>query len=227
MKYAIFDTETSGLFDFRQPADAPGQPRLAQLAVILIDDNLIEESRFNFYVRPDGWKMEPDATAVNSLTDEFLAANGRPIAEVLEHYVRIIDAGYVMAAYNAQYDMKVMRGELRRAGIDNRFERSPNTCLMRASMSLGIKKADGKGGWPKLADACAHFGISNEDAHSAGSDAGATLVLFRVLHTIGALQEPAVHYAKQAPAGKPAPADRPASEPRSALPAIAALPESF
>jgi hypothetical protein len=32
--YVIIDTEGSGLFDFSKPADAEGQPRLAQLAMI-------------------------------------------------------------------------------------------------------------------------------------------------------------------------------------------------
>ena len=33
MKYAVIDTETSGLFDFSKPAEAEGQPRLASLAI--------------------------------------------------------------------------------------------------------------------------------------------------------------------------------------------------
>ena len=35
--YAVIDTEGSNLFDFSKPADAEGQPRLAELAIIYAD----------------------------------------------------------------------------------------------------------------------------------------------------------------------------------------------
>ncbi|MEY4951800.1 MAG: hypothetical protein RL299_224, partial [Pseudomonadota bacterium] len=39
MGYLVIDTETSGLFDFKKPADDPSQPRLASLAMIWADDD--------------------------------------------------------------------------------------------------------------------------------------------------------------------------------------------
>jgi len=33
--YLVFDTETTGLFDFKLPADDPSQPRLASAAFII------------------------------------------------------------------------------------------------------------------------------------------------------------------------------------------------
>lgn len=208
MKFAIIDTETNGLFLFKDeagvpiPADDPRQPRLAHLAMILLDDELREERAIDLYVRPDGWSMpqgEGSAGAVNGLTDEFLSENGAPIADVLDQYARVIDAGYVIVAFNAQFDCKQMRGELRRAGLDDRFERTPNICVMRASMGLGVKKAGGGRGFPKLSDCCAHLGIVNDSAHSAGGDARAALELFRHLHAVGGLPEARVHYAQTPP----------------------------
>lgn len=205
MKYAIIDTETSGLFRFKDangvpvPADDPSQPRLAHLAVILVDENLVEERAVDMYVRPNGWKMEPEAQAVNGLTDEFLAENGADILDVLDQYVRVIDAGYVIVAFNSQFDCKQMRGELRRAGMDDRFHQTPNICVMRASMSLGVKKAGGGKGFPKLSDVCAHFGIELQDAHTAGGDARAAMEIFRRLHAMGALPDARVHFAKTPP----------------------------
>lgn len=205
MKFAIIDTETSGLFRFKDadgvpvPADDPSQPRLAHLAMILVDENLAEERAIDLYVRPDGWKMEPDAQAVNGLTDEFLAENGAGILDVLDQYVRVIDAGYVIVAFNAQFDCKQMRGELRRAGLDDRFHVTPNICVMRASMKLGVKKASGGGGFPKLSDVCAHLGIDHNATHTAGGDARAALEIFRRLHAMGGLPEARVHFAKTPP----------------------------
>ncbi len=62
--------------------------------------------------------------AVNGLTDEFLHANGADIAVVLEQYREEILRGLVLVAYNAQYDLKVMRGEMRRAGVPDLFEQT-------------------------------------------------------------------------------------------------------
>ncbi|MER8602838.1 3'-5' exonuclease [Mesorhizobium sp. M1233] len=207
-KYAIFDTETTGLFLWRDeagnpiPADAEGQPRLAHIGMILLDDNLIEERSIDLYVKPDGWKMSPGAQAVNGLTDEFLTENGFPIADVMGQYASVIDEGYVLVAFNSQFDTKMGRAELRRCGMDDRFERTPNICVMKASTDVcQIQRMRPGGGFkqPKLSEACAFFGIVNDAAHSAGGDARAALEVFRRLHALGALPEPQVHYAKNHP----------------------------
>lgn len=208
-KYAIMDTEGTGLFAFKDketgqsiPADAPGQPRLASLSMILLDDDLNEVDEVQLYVKPDGWSMpqgEGSAGAVNGLTDEFLEANGTPVGVVLDRYLQALDEGYVMVAYNAQHDMKQMRAELRRANLDDRFHDTPNICVMRAAMALGVKKAGGGRGFPKLTDCAAHLGLVIDEAHSAKGDTRATLALFRHLHAVGALPEARVHLAKVPP----------------------------
>src|SRR5690554_2148118 len=130
IKYAVFDTEGTGLFTYKDangipvPADAPGQPRLAHLAMCLVDERLEEVDFIDLYVRPDGWSMPQgpnSAGAVNGLTDDFLHQNGVPVREVLDRYVAVVDAGYTLVAFNAQHDLKQMRAELRRARIDDRF----------------------------------------------------------------------------------------------------------
>ena len=209
MKYAVMDTEGTGLFKFKDPetgesipADAPGQPRLASLSMILLDDDLNEVDEVQLYVKPDGWCMPQgpnSAGEVNGLTDEFLEANGTPVGVVLDRYLQALDNGYVMVAYNAQHDMKQMRAELRRANLDDRFHDTPNICAMRAAMALGVKKAGGGRGFPKLTDCAAHLGLVIDDAHSAKGDTRATLALFRHLHAVGALPEARVHLAKVPP----------------------------
>lgn len=216
MKYAIIDTETSCLFDFTKPADAPGQVRLASLAIITVDtgfSSLTDEplpaiEEHAFLIRPDGWKMAPEATVVNGFTDEFLYANGEPVAVALEKYASLIDSGFVIVAFNAQFDTKVMRGELRRAGLPDRFESTPNICVMRAATNVcRVPKKTGSGyKFPKLAEACAFFKITQDAAHTAMGDARSALAIFRELHTANLLPVPEVHFAKQAPTSKPSPA---------------------
>lgn len=199
--YAIIDTETSGLFDFSKPADAEGQPRLAHLCMILADADLNETDIIDHLIRPEGWAMNPEASKINGLTDQILLERGIPVAEALTRYVCQIDAGAIVVAFNAQFDTKVMRGEMRRIGIDDRFERTPNICVMRALTDIcKIPKASGRGyKFPKLAEALAHFDIKQDGAHSATGDARAALDLFRKLKELGPLPEPAVHFAKVSP----------------------------
>ncbi|WP_336801756.1 3'-5' exonuclease [Kaistia sp. MMO-174] len=197
--FLILDTETSGLFDFTQPADAPGQPHLAQVGLIYLDHVGATPRRKGAYVRPNGWSMEAGASAVNGLTDQFLREHGTDVEMILDTYEQAIDEGRVVVAFNAQFDTKVMRAELRRSGRPDLFERTRNICVMRPMMKLGVQKAGSSRGYPKLSDCCAHFGIARSGAHDALGDAEDALAIFLKLHELGALPAPAVHYAKNRP----------------------------
>ena len=199
-KWMVLDTETSGLFNFKLPADDPSQPRLATAAIILLDDIDAEPREFGFMVKPDGWEMSAEAGAVNGLTTEMLLAGGNPVSLVLDFYEDCVKQGYRMAAYNAQFDGKVMRGEFRRADRDDLFEITPNACLMRAMMSaMKGQRPLGSNGFPKLAEACGHIGHEASDAHTAMGDARAALAILRWLSRTGQMPEPKIHYAKDKP----------------------------
>lgn len=197
--YIVTDTETTSLFDFKQPADADGQPRLASLTMIFVNEALEVEKEYSVYIRPDGWEMNPDATKINGLTTEFLNEHGVPIAEALNEYSSAIDNGYIMVAHNSQFDAKAIRAELRRAGMDDRFERAPNICTMRALTDIcKIPPRGNRGGykWPSLSEACVFFHMEEFGDHTAKADAYACLALLRKLKEMGAMPVPAVHYAK-------------------------------
>ena len=203
MKIAVIDTETSGLFDFKQPADAPGQPRLANLAILILDEELKPVLDVHYLIKPDGWDLTPEAAAVNGLTAEILNEKGVPIVDVLVQYCDFINRGYVIASYNVQFDTKIMRGELRRAGMPDLFEKTPNICLMRASTPVcKIPSKTNRGfKFPKLAEACAFFKLEPEpQPHTALNGARKAAEILRALHAQAALPEPDVHYAKNKPA---------------------------
>lgn len=202
--YAVFDTETTGLFLFKDketgepvPADDPRQPRLASFAVILADEIGNEVSREKLFIKPDGWTIDGTyAAEVNGLTDEFLTENGVPVADALDLWQGFIADGLIAAAFNAQFDCKMMRAELRRASRDDLFEQTRNTCLMRG---LAPYKDEGLcvvRGYVKLSEACEYFGIVNENAHDAMADAEAALAILKRLIAAGRVIEPKVHYAK-------------------------------
>lgn len=201
MRYAVVDIESSGLFDFSKPADADGQPRLANLALITLKDDLSTDLVVNLFVKPDGWEMSKEAIGIHGLTMDFLNEKGIPVSAVLDAYVAAVTDGYVIAAFNAQYDTKIMRGELRRADRPDLFEQTPNICVMRALTNVcQIPRATGRGyKFPKLVEACRHFEIEQPEEHTALGDATVTAELLRRLAEMNLLPEPEVHYAKERP----------------------------
>jgi DNA polymerase III epsilon subunit-like protein len=213
MHYLIFDTETTGLpprapwGSLPIPADDPRQPRLASFAGIVVDGRGETVAEHKFYIRPEGWTMaefdqrarwegKTPASEINGLTDEFLLEHGVPVREVLAYYSGSIESGYIVAAFNAVFDTKIMRGELRRAGMPDLFAETKNICLMKACDAYA---SDGlcmsSPGFVKLSVACEFFGIVNEDAHDAMGDARATLGLFRRFLADGRLPEPKITHA--------------------------------
>lgn len=127
--YLVLDTETTGLPDHRQAADAVGQPRVASVAMIFCDGDLNIQAEYSSLIRPDGWEMPAHVAAINGLRTDYLVAEGCPILIPLLLYGAAIMQGRVVVAHNPWFDTKMMRGELRRAGLrDLYFEtRTINT----------------------------------------------------------------------------------------------------
>jgi DNA polymerase III epsilon subunit-like protein len=208
--FAVIDCETSALFDFSKPADAEGQPRLAHLAMILVDSEFNIQSEYDRFIKPDGWTIDPGAAAVNGLTLDRLMADGVPVREALDEYTRLVKAGRVIVAFSAQFDTKVLRGELRRAGMDDLFMDTRNICVMRGMTDVcQLPYANGRAGFkfPKLAEALAYIGapVADEGAHTAMGDARGALEITRWLAKNQMLPMAGVHLAKKKPDLVPTP----------------------
>ncbi len=210
MKYLVIDTETNGLMDYKRPADAPGQPRLAEFAGLLVDDAGEIEQEYQRYIRPpmleDGpeWLMTEETTAINGITNQALWNDGVPVEEVLNWYATHILSGRAIVAFGAQFDCKFMRAEFRRAAMDDLFERTPNICLMRSAKPFAsqigreIVKADGSNkGWPKLSDFAAFCGVPmGSKEHGGLEDARVAALCFRYMLDNGFEAIPEVHTSK-------------------------------
>lgn len=187
MRYIVFDTETSGLFDFKRPAEAPGQPRLASAAFLFLDSSLEIEKEYHVFVRPEGWKMSIGATQVNGITQDMLVTHGVSIMNVLRAWNALLDQGVIFVAHNSSFDLKVMRGELRRAGLPDRFDETEAFCTMKASTPLCHLPGARGFKWPKLIEAYQYFfNETFENAHEALADAKACAKIFKRLVELGA-----------------------------------------
>lgn len=211
MPFLLIDTETNGVMDYKRPADADGQPRVAEFAAIAMDEHGEVEYEFQRYIKPlmteDGpaWTMTAETTDINKITNDMLWNHGVDIKEVLEWYGRHIEMGRAIVAFGAQFDCKMMRAEFRRAGMDDLFERTPNICLMRSARpwakSLGreiIKAGGSQKGWPKLTDLATFCGVPFDpaDLHGALADVRLKAACFKYMLANGFDPTPEVHHAK-------------------------------
>lgn len=187
-RYCVVDTETTGLFDYSKPADADGQPRMCALAMIFLDDNLAPEHSKEFLIRPDGWVVGDEVAKLHGLTTERLLADGVPVVQALGEYIATLDHGDIIVGYSVSFDLKVLRGELRRAKMEDRFETTRSIDVMRPLTDIcKIPKAKGNGyKLPKLIEAAKSiFGEEMPDAHGALADAMMCARLFREMYPRG------------------------------------------
>ena len=186
------DTETNGLFTYGEGvrADDEGQPRMCALAAILVseiseDGEIASSEKVDLLVKPDGWTVEPEAFAVNGLTQERLEAEGKPIADVLDVLDGLLDEADVVIGFNVNFDLKMTRAEYRRAGRPDRYGDVPKLCVMHATRSALKAKSI------KLGEAVERLlDRPLADAHTAMADYRAALDLYFELRRRGQLPQP-------------------------------------
>jgi DNA polymerase III epsilon subunit-like protein len=185
--HLAIDIETTGLFDYTKPADAPGQPRAAQIGMIWLDHDLVTIRESEWLIKPDGWTISDEASGVNGLTQQMLEEQGVPIDEALQNYAKAIDDRNVIIGFNAAYDIKLMRGELRRAKLEDRYMATKTLDVMQGCRYIvGAKTLAGKNKVPKLEEACAFFGIEREPVpHRALGGARACVEILRKMREMG------------------------------------------
>lgn len=186
----IFDTETSGMPLWKEAADHPGQPRIVQLAALLCSDDLEIQDDLNVIVRPDGWTVQEGAARVHGISTERAMDEGRPIAEVMEAFEGLWDPAITVTAYNARFDLKMIRGERRRLGQPDGYGTKPVFDPMKACAPICaipptpamLRAGRGYPKTPKLSEAF-EFLCSTPmlDAHDAMADVKATREVLRRL----------------------------------------------
>ncbi len=176
MNIIVFDTETTGLPDYKQPSEMPHQPHIVELAALLYDDTtgeLVEQ--LHAIIRPDGWIIPDDVAEIHGITTERAMDEGRPEAEVLAEFLELHSRCSLRVAHNEDFDQRIVRIAIKRYAdpdqcnadaIADAFKAAPKYCTMKTdAKTRGIK-------WPKLAEAYKHYtGKELEGAHGALADA--------------------------------------------------------
>ncbi|WP_322979162.1 3'-5' exonuclease [Pseudomonas sp. C11] len=169
----VFDFETTGIPDWRQPSEASHQPHIVEVAALLCDaaGNIID--RYQAIVRPNGWEISPEMTEIHGISQEQAMDEGIPEIEALEGFLAIHARAGIRAAHNATFDDRIARIAISRyLGKEqaDAFKESTTkfcTCYeSRPVLNLPGKKL------PTLAEAFKHFtGEDLVEAHRAMPDA--------------------------------------------------------
>jgi DNA polymerase III epsilon subunit-like protein len=193
MKYAVIDTEGSGLFDYTKPADAPGQPRMAAFGIILLDHDLKVETKHGWLIKPDGWIFDDNGEAAkkNGLTQAQLEAEGIDVGAALQIYNDALSERRIIVGFNVLHDLKTLRAEMRYKGYPDRFMDTRYICVMQGCRQfVDARTADGRKKAPKLEEACSYYQIEVEGGdHSALPDAERAYQILLKLHEIGAIPQ--------------------------------------
>lgn len=165
--YVVYDLETSTKFE------EGGE--IVEFGAVKVIDGMLVEPPFHELCALDG-RMDPEATIRNHITDDMLVGR-RPLAEVFRRFVAFV-GGLPLIGYNsASFDDLFINREAKRAGIESPVDDRSHDVMV----DLHGTKDPTKLRRFSLAKDCETYGIVNETAHRALSDAKATQELFEVM----------------------------------------------
>ncbi|WP_405118785.1 3'-5' exonuclease [Pseudomonas leptonychotis] len=179
-----FDTETTGLPDWKNPSEAGHQPHIVEIASLLCDaeGNVID--RFQAIVRPNGWEVTPELTAIHGISHEQAMDEGIPEIEALDGFLALHARAGIRAAHNATFDDRIIRIAMSRYHskelADSFKETTEKYCTCNNSrVQVGLGKL------PTLGEAYKHFfGQDLVEAHRAMPDAQACARVYFALHGV-------------------------------------------
>lgn len=191
MKILGFDTETTGLPNFRIPPDHPSQPRLVQLAAKLVEETgpgvFNEIAKISVIIKPEGFVIPVEASNINGTTTEKANTFGVPLLATMAVFSNLVKAADRIIAHNFRFDYGMIKRELNILKKPNRLDGKDQFCTMTASTDLcqlpptARMIAAGMGGRfksPKLIEAHEYFlGEGFDKAHDAMADVDA---MFRI-----------------------------------------------
>jgi len=186
-----FDTETTGLPDWKNPSDSESQPHLVEIGALLVDESTRETiETVDVIIRPDGWEWdeENEAFKKHGITFEKAMDEGIPEQEALEQFMALYDKCDKRTAFNTTFDNRMIRVAQMRYGTPVEImeawksEKDKYFCTMiKSKEPMSIKK------WPTLVAAHAHFfgeGVFKE-THRALADAVAAKEIYFALKDMG------------------------------------------
>jgi DNA polymerase III epsilon subunit-like protein len=175
----FYDTETTGLCNRKQAYTHESQPRLVQLAAVLVDESFVERSSISLIVRP-GIPIPAEAAGVHGISDDTVKNFGVTSAAAVNVFVSMLSRAKLQVAHNIAFDFLVMSAAFHRAW-ESPLPDVPKFCTMNSMIDhCKLPGMYGDYKWPKLQEAHVHcFGAEFDGAHDALTDVRACMRVFK------------------------------------------------
>lgn len=162
---AVFDTETTGV----DTATA----RIVSASLALLGEHGGVVERYDWLLNP-GVEIPEPAVRVHGITTEIARTSGIDAAvgihQIATRIAEMFDRGYPLVAYNAPFDLSLLRAELRRHGHED--SATPMVFSPVIDPLVIDKQLDRyRKGKRTLEAAAQHYGVELGTAHDAGEDA--------------------------------------------------------
>ncbi len=195
MIVTFFDTETTGLINWRAGVGHISQPDMVQLAMLTLDMSAPEESQLmhaiNVIVKPEK-PISAEAAAIHGITQEKADRVGIPRRLAVSMFHNMLKYTDLVVAHNTDFDTKMLENAYAFEGIQ--YPRYQTYCTMKATTNIckipHLNPNRGRNDafkWPKLIEAYKIM-VDEEGfdgAHDAMVDVIACSKLFKVLHDQG------------------------------------------
>jgi DNA polymerase-3 subunit epsilon len=198
MKTIIFyDTESSGLVDFKRPSSDKYQPHIVQLAAELcVEETGAVLGAVDLLIRPEGWTIPPEITEVHGITTDHADKYGVPIKAALDSFLELWINADQRGGHNESFDMRMLRIAIMRCPYWNGegmqtdagevsfadyWKAAPAYCTQSNSTKIvnDARPPGEKKKTAKLIEAYRHFfGRDFEHQHTARGDMLATKAVY-------------------------------------------------
>lgn len=154
--YVAYDLETSGFFP---------KGEIVEFGAVRVEDGHVTGEFQELCLL--GMPMDPRASAVNHITDEMLEGS-RSLTDVFLDFVEFVGSLPLVGYNNRRFDDLFIAREASRTGCADPLSNG----------SLDVMALHGR---QSLARCCEEFGVENDEAHRALSDARVTAMIFSKL----------------------------------------------
>ncbi len=180
--HLIFDTETTGKADFKAAPEAPQQPRMVQLAALLLNNDFEPEAEFCLIIKPDGYVISDEVAKIHGITQARAEKYGVSEKATLLLFKALCSRATSLVAHNIVFDALIIDKAC--AVHDVTFD-PPATKFCTMNAMTNICKLPGRFDnykWPTLTEAYQHVtGQPPLAAHNALADVYSCATIYKYL----------------------------------------------
>lgn len=170
MNILFFDTETTGLYSkgAHYSTDFDTFPYIVQIAWQLVNKSNEILIKQDYIIKPDGYKIPDDATAIHHITTEQALMQGMDITTVLRHFIMDCQTADKIVAHNIYFDTSIIKANILKLGIklddvNKALDKEKRVDTMNKTVKfVNARFDDGRPGkWPKLEEL--YFKLFNKE----------------------------------------------------------------